>query len=135
MLSSLRTLRLSTPPYSSNSSDTSYSADSNENLKSVTEEVRSLSQCIEIFDNGPRPVSESLALLNDEEVIMLAQCGKIAAYSLEKVLGMNELERAVRIRRALICECVPFNFDSLVISLFCDCWISSCFVDTDTRSI
>ncbi|KAH9477218.1 3-hydroxy-3-methylglutaryl-coenzyme A reductase [Psilocybe cubensis] len=102
MLSSLRTLRLSTPPFSSNSSDTSYSADSNENLKSVTDEVRSLSQCIDIFENGPRPVSESLALLNDEEVIMLAQCGKIAAYSLEKVLGMNELERAVRIRRALI---------------------------------
>ncbi|KAG2130606.1 hydroxymethylglutaryl-coenzyme A reductase-domain-containing protein [Suillus cothurnatus] len=49
--------------------------------------VRSLEQCIEVFENGP-------------EVIMLAQNGKIAAYALEKVLG--DLERAVTIRRALI---------------------------------
>ncbi|PPQ82974.1 hypothetical protein CVT25_005343 [Psilocybe cyanescens] len=94
--------RLISPPHSSGSSDTSSSEDSSENVKNVVDEVRSLAQCIDIFENGPRPLSESLALLNDEEVIMLAQCGKIAAYSLEKVLGMNELERAVRIRRALI---------------------------------
>lgn len=65
--------------------------------------MRSLAECLDIFDNGPRPLSESLALLNDEEIILLALKGKIAAYALEKVLGMNELERAVRIRRALIC--------------------------------
>jgi hydroxymethylglutaryl-CoA reductase (NADPH) len=62
--------------------------------------VRSLEQCIEVFENGPRPASAALATLNDEEVIMLAQNGKIAAYALEKVLG--DLERAVTIRRALI---------------------------------
>lgn len=66
--------------------------------------VRSLEECLDIFDNGPRPLSLSLSLLNDEEVILLAKNGKIAAYALEKVLGSNELERAVRIRRALICK-------------------------------
>lgn len=64
--------------------------------------VRSLEECIEIFENGPRPVQVSLSTLNDEEIILLAQNGKIAAYALEKVLG--DLERAVSIRRALICE-------------------------------
>jgi len=42
--------------------------------------------------------------LNDEEVILLAQNGKIAMYALEKILGNDELERAVRIRRALVCK-------------------------------
>ena len=63
--------------------------------------ARSLEECIEIFENGPRPVQASLSTLNDEEIILLAQNGKIAAYALEKVLG--DLERAVSIRRALIC--------------------------------
>ncbi|KAI0322966.1 hydroxymethylglutaryl-coenzyme A reductase-domain-containing protein [Amylostereum chailletii] len=62
--------------------------------------VRSLEECIDIYENGPRPVSVALSTLNDEEVILLAQNGKIAAYALEKVLG--DLERAVLIRRALI---------------------------------
>ncbi|KAG1759153.1 hydroxymethylglutaryl-coenzyme A reductase-domain-containing protein [Suillus occidentalis] len=62
--------------------------------------IRSLEQCIDVFENGPRPASAALATLNDEEVVMLAQNGKIAAYALEKVLG--DLERAVTIRRALI---------------------------------
>jgi hydroxymethylglutaryl-CoA reductase (NADPH) len=68
--------------------------------------IRPLEECINIFENGPRPVSVSLSMLNDEEVILLAQHGKIAAYALEKVLG--DLERAVFIRRALICEFI-FN--------------------------
>ncbi|KAF9443874.1 hypothetical protein P691DRAFT_712652 [Macrolepiota fuliginosa MF-IS2] len=67
-----------------------------------TESVRTLEECIDVFDNGPRPLSLSLKLLNDEEIILLAQNGKIAMYALEKVLGMDELERAVRIRRALV---------------------------------
>ena len=70
--------------------------------------IRSLEECVDIFENGPRPVSLSMELLADEEVILLAQNGKIAAYALEKVLGTSSavsLERAVRIRRALICEC------------------------------
>lgn len=66
-----------------------------------TEDVRSFEECLEIFENGPRPVQESLKLLNDEEVIMLSQAGKIQAYALEKMLG--DFERAVKIRRALIC--------------------------------
>ncbi|KAL5476995.1 HMG1 [Sanghuangporus weigelae] len=64
------------------------------------EEARPLEECLDIFENGPRPVQESLKLLNDEEVIMLSQAGKIQAYALEKMLG--DFERAVRIRRALI---------------------------------
>ena len=67
-----------------------------------TEDVRPLAELVEIFEQGPRPVSASLALLTDEEVILLCQTGKIAAYALEKVL--NDLERAVSIRRALICK-------------------------------
>lgn len=70
--------------------------------------VRSLEQCIDIFENGPRPVSAALATLNDEEVIMLAQDGKIQAYALEKVLG--DLERAVAIRRALICKSPRYSW-------------------------
>jgi hydroxymethylglutaryl-CoA reductase (NADPH) len=62
--------------------------------------IRSLEECINVFENGPRPVSVSLSMLNDEEIILLAQNGKIAAYALEKVLG--DLDRAVFIRRALI---------------------------------
>ncbi len=54
--------------------------------------VRSLAECVDIFENGPRPVSDSLALLNDEEVVLLSQDGKIQAYALEKMLGTsNEL--------------------------------------------
>ncbi|KAH9477981.1 3-hydroxy-3-methylglutaryl-coenzyme A reductase [Psilocybe cubensis] len=93
-----------TPPYSeSSASDTSSSlGNENDNDANGVQAIRTLEECIDVFENGPRPISESLALLNDEEVILLAQNGKIAAYALEKVLGMNELERAVRIRRALI---------------------------------
>jgi hydroxymethylglutaryl-CoA reductase (NADPH) len=65
-----------------------------------TASIRSLEECINVFENGPRPVSVALSMLNDEEVILLAQNGKIAAYALEKVLG--DLDRAVFIRRALI---------------------------------
>jgi len=86
------------------------SASSVKDLSDEPIPVRSLSECIDIFENGPRPQSLSVSLLNDEEVIMLVQNGKIATYSLEKVLdGGNHdnmaLERAVRIRRALICTC------------------------------
>lgn len=66
------------------------------------EGVRSFEEILEVFENGPRPVANSLAMLNDEEVVLLSQKGKIAAYALEKMLGDNE--RAVLIRRALICK-------------------------------
>ncbi|KAL6300816.1 3-hydroxy-3-methylglutaryl-coenzyme A reductase [Sparassis latifolia] len=68
--------------------------------ESRMDNLRSLEQCIDIFESGPRPVSVSLSMLHDEEIILLAQNGKIAPYALEKMLG--DLERAVLIRRALI---------------------------------
>ncbi|KAH9974056.1 hypothetical protein BGW80DRAFT_1305031 [Lactifluus volemus] len=80
--------------------DESDSQDEESGTKETSTAVRSLEECIDIFENGPRPVSVSLSLLNDEEVILLAQNGKIQAYALEKVLG--DLERAVLIRRALV---------------------------------
>jgi hypothetical protein len=57
---------------------------------------RSFEDCLGIFNDG------GVTLLSNEEVILLAQHGEIAAYALEKVLG--DYERAVVIRRALICE-------------------------------
>lgn len=84
-------------------SDESDSQDEESGTKETSTHIRSLEECIDIFENGPRPVSVSLSLLNDEEVILLAQNGKIQAYALEKVLG--DLERSVLIRRALICAC------------------------------
>jgi hydroxymethylglutaryl-CoA reductase (NADPH) len=68
---------------------------------------RPLDELIHIFEKGPKPTSVALGLLTDEEVILLAQSGKIAAYALEKLLG--DLERAVKIRRALICELLHFD--------------------------
>jgi hydroxymethylglutaryl-CoA reductase (NADPH) len=53
-----------------------------------------------------RPLNEVISLmgtpdvLTDEEIILIVQSGKMAAYALEKVLG--DFERAVHIRRALI---------------------------------
>jgi hypothetical protein len=47
-------------------------------------------------------------MLNDEVVVLLAQREKIVAYILEKMLGMEELGRAVRIMRALICMSLSF---------------------------
>jgi len=79
--------------------DTTVSSSSGHYTSSNTV-IRSLEECVEVFENGPRPVSVSLSMLNDEEVILLAQSGKIAAYALEKMLGDNN--RAVFIRRALI---------------------------------
>lgn len=81
--------------------DESDSQDEEPSTKETSTPIRSLEECINIFENGPRPVSVSLSLLNDEEVILLAQNGKIQPYALEKVLG--DLERAVLVRRALIC--------------------------------
>lgn len=64
------------------------------------EPTRPYEECLEIFEHGPRPVSVSLALLNDEEIILLSQRGKIQAYALEKLIG--DYTRAVRVRRALV---------------------------------
>ena len=68
--------------------------------------LRSLKECLAIYGEPSRLRSESLSLLSDEEVIMLANNGNIATYALEKLFGMDQLERAVRIRRAIICMLV-----------------------------
>ncbi|KAM0746665.1 hypothetical protein T439DRAFT_306082 [Meredithblackwellia eburnea MCA 4105] len=57
--------------------------------------VRPLDDCVKIFNGG-----EGATLLNDEEIVLLVQKGKLAAYALEKLLG--DYERSVFIRRALI---------------------------------
>jgi hydroxymethylglutaryl-CoA reductase (NADPH) len=64
----------------------------------------------------------SLAMLTDEEVILLAQNGKIALHALEKVLdgGAKDnvnLERAVRIRRALFCEFLLIYLGSQLLTM------------------
>lgn len=60
---------------------------------------RPFDECANLFDAG------QALLLSDEEIIMLVQKGKVAAYSLEKLL--KDHQRAVRIRRALICKYIP----------------------------
>nr|QDY98427.1 3-hydroxy-3-methylglutaryl-coenzyme A reductase [Phaffia rhodozyma] len=57
--------------------------------------MRSIEECEEIMKSGLGPYS-----LNDEELILLTQKGKIPPYSLEKAL--QNCERAVKIRRAVI---------------------------------
>ncbi|KAF9529996.1 hydroxymethylglutaryl-coenzyme A reductase-domain-containing protein [Crepidotus variabilis] len=100
-----KALQQQTPPLSSSNSN-SNSDSGNDALPSATlDAVRSLEELVDLFDNGPRPLSASLSMMTDEELILLAQNGKTAAYALEKVLGTSSphtLERAVRIRRALI---------------------------------
>lgn len=56
---------------------------------------RPLEECIEIYAGGVGSHN-----LSDEEVILLVEKGKIAPYGLEKAL--KDLERAVRIRRAVV---------------------------------
>lgn len=68
---------------------------------------RPLDECLEIFNGG-----EGATALSDEEVILLVQKGKMAAYALEK--SLKDLARAVRIRRALICA-LPIASPSLLI--------------------
>ncbi|KAF8589091.1 hypothetical protein K439DRAFT_1528032 [Ramaria rubella] len=62
----------------------------------VPDGVRPFEECVRIYESGAGGVD----MLSDEEVIMLAQKGKIAAYALEKVL--RDFDRAVKVRRALI---------------------------------
>ena len=48
--------------------------------------MRTLEESIDVSKNGLRPSNASLARLDDEEVILLWQNGKIAVYAPEKVL-------------------------------------------------
>jgi hydroxymethylglutaryl-CoA reductase (NADPH) len=67
-------------------------------------EPRPLAELIDLQASLPKP--NGLRELSDEEVVLLAQAGKIAGYALEKVLAPAQepagLERAVRVRRALV---------------------------------
>lgn len=71
--------------------------DGSEDSANTPRKPRGLEECIEVFAGG-----SGATLLSDEEIILLVQKGKIAAYALEKLL--KEHQRAVRIRRALICK-------------------------------
>lgn len=59
--------------------------------------LRPLEEVVSIFAAG-----KGADLVSDEEVILMVQKGKLAAYALEKLL--KDYLRAVKIRRALICE-------------------------------
>ncbi|KAE9385087.1 hypothetical protein BT96DRAFT_1026701 [Gymnopus androsaceus JB14] len=88
----LKAQKKSSPLASSSSSSSSDSdIDNSDSLP-----IRPLEELVSIYDNGPRPTSLTLSLLNDEEVILLAQNSKIAAYALEKELGNTKegFERA-----------------------------------------
>ena len=61
--------------------------------------TRSLEECIDVFENGPRPVSVSLLMLSDKEIVKLAQTGKITAYALEKLLDCGAMDN-VKLERA-----------------------------------
>lgn len=89
-----------TSPIGSNASE---SEDEDAKRMGSTDEVRPLEECVRIFEAGP----DWNERLNDEEIILLGQTGKIPAYALEKVLG--DYERAVVIRRALICAALVFR--------------------------
>lgn len=61
----------------------------------VVARLRPLEECAEILKGGLGPWE-----LEDEEVVLMVQKGKIAPYALEKVL--QDCERAVKIRRAVV---------------------------------
>lgn len=64
--------------------------------------LRPLEEIVTIFAAG-----KGAQLVTDEEVILMVQKGKLAAYALEKLLKDNL--RAVKIRRALICKLGLFS--------------------------
>ncbi|KAJ6590631.1 hydroxymethylglutaryl-CoA reductase [Mycena vulgaris] len=70
----------------------------------LEKEPRPLPELIALLESAPK--SSGLRDMTDEEVVLLAQAGKVAGYALEKVLAPAQeaagLERAVRVRRALI---------------------------------
>ncbi|CAJ0644436.1 607_t:CDS:10 [Entrophospora sp. SA101] len=62
---------------------------------SATKNIQSIEECETILKE------QGSSSLNDEEILSLLNAGKIPSYSLEKISADN-LERAVKIRRALI---------------------------------
>jgi hydroxymethylglutaryl-CoA reductase (NADPH) len=77
------------------SESTEGSGSPNGSIDHTTFGRRSLEECVEIFAGGVGANN-----LSDEEVILLVEKGKIAPYALEK--SLKNLERAVRVRRAVI---------------------------------
>lgn len=61
--------------------------------------LRTFEECVKTFETS------GTLDLNDEEVVLLCQKGKIPAYALEKALGNHS--RAVKIRRAVLCAYFP----------------------------
>ena len=70
----------------------------------VPKKPRSLEDCVIAFNGG-----EGALAVSDEEVVLLVQKGKVAAYALEKLLKNHQ--RAVSIRRSLICAYVYKRVD------------------------
>ncbi|TEB34562.1 hypothetical protein FA13DRAFT_1685001 [Coprinellus micaceus] len=91
---------LPTPPSCSSSGTTSPPVQTYEESYFL----RSYEECLAIYEDASRSKAEALGMLSDEEVILLVDRGKVAPYALEKLFGMDELERAVRIRRAVVCQ-------------------------------
>lgn len=96
--------------------------------------VRGLDEIHTIFAAG-----KGADLVSDEEVILLVQKGKIAAYALEKLLKDNM--RAVKIRRALICKLaalVPLSLKLICLQLALrlprHSSIRSCLISTTTTA-
>jgi hydroxymethylglutaryl-CoA reductase (NADPH) len=118
-------ITLPTPQFSRKSSaekmtqsSTPVTTDKGKDVVEVHGDVRPFEDCLGIFESGPGGVDA----LSDEEVIMLAQKGKIAAYALEKVL--RDFDRAVKVRRALICEFFVSCSQRYILMLY---MCSSCF--------
>ncbi|OCF33965.1 hydroxymethylglutaryl-CoA reductase (NADPH) [Kwoniella heveanensis BCC8398] len=70
-------------------------SESSSSLQSMRFGRRSLEECVDIYAGGVGANN-----LSDEEIILLVEKGKVAPYALEKAL--KNLERAVRVRRAVI---------------------------------
>lgn len=75
--------------------DAETDSDSTRELRPVHAGRRSLDECWEVYAGGLGAFD-----LSDEEVILLVEKGKIPGYGLEK--GLKDLERAVKIRRAVM---------------------------------
>nr|WRH23610.1 hydroxymethylglutaryl-CoA reductase [Naematelia aurantialba] len=90
-------VRIASPPTIPIISETTLSTHSSSDSlsTSMTFGRRPLDECVEIYAGGVGAHN-----LSDEEVILLVEKGKVAPYALEKAL--KDLERAVRIRRAVI---------------------------------
>ncbi|KAF7315802.1 3-hydroxy-3-methylglutaryl coenzyme A reductase [Mycena indigotica] len=99
-----RTMRSRTPARKAIIADDDEDDYVDSDFDEVDREPRPLADLIALMESTPK--SDGLSMMNDEEVVLLAQNGKIAPYALEKVLAPAQellgLERAVRVRRALI---------------------------------